>query len=193
MYQTVKALHRLLASIILPFLLMYGISAVQMAHGTWFDTKPTIREWRLSLSPGVTDARVVAREISVRAPDVRGELTGVQTGASGMTFRVVRPGTVHELTYRQASGEIQVKTTVSGVVGMLNRLHHAAGLWHQPIAMKAWGLVVGVVSAMLLLVGASGVYMWFLRRQERLSGAVLLAANLLVVITLLGMMRAAGP
>ena len=44
-------IHLILASLSLPFLLMYCISAVQMSHGTWFSTKPTVREQRVSLAP----------------------------------------------------------------------------------------------------------------------------------------------
>ena len=78
-------------------------------------------------------------------------------------------------------------------MGMLNRLHHAAGLWHEAASMRAWALVVAVVSGMLLILGATGVCLWFARRTERASGAVLLAINLVVVLALLAAMRTAGP
>jgi hypothetical protein len=193
MYQKIRTIHRLLASVGLPFLLMYGVSAVQMAHGTWFDLKPVVRETRLSLTPGLTDARVIARDVASHAPGVKGELTNVQKNAAGVTLRLVLPGTVHEAQYQEASGEVRLKTSVSGAMGMLNRLHHAAGLWHEPVTMKLWGVVVAVVSTALLLLGATGVYMWFARRTERVLGAALLAVNVLVVIALLGIMRSAGP
>jgi hypothetical protein len=193
MYQKIRTIHRLLASVGLPFLLVYGMSAVQMAHGTWFDLKPTVRESRLSLTPGLTDGRVIAREVASHAPGVKGELTNVQKSAAGVTLRLVLPGTVHEVQYRQASGEARLETSISGVMGMLNRLHHAAGLWHEPLRMKLWGVVVAVVSTALLLLGATGVCMWFVRRSERVLGAALLAVNVVVVIVLLGVMRSAGP
>lgn len=193
MYPNIRTIHRLLASLSLPFLLVYGISAVQMAHGTWFDMKPAVRESRVSLTPGLTDARAIAREVTSRAPGVRGELTNVQTNAAGVTLRLVLPGTVHDVQYQQASGDTRLKTSVAGLMGMLNRLHHAAGLWHEPATMKLWGGVVAVVSTALLLLGATGVYMWFARRSERIIGAALLTMNVVVVVVLLGLMRSAGP
>ena len=66
MFRNLRAIHRLLASFSLPFLLMYAISAVQMAHGSWFVLKPDVRELPLSLSPGLTDARAIAREVTSR-------------------------------------------------------------------------------------------------------------------------------
>ena len=193
MYQKIRTIHRLLASVGLPFLMVYGMSAVQMAHGTWFDVKPAVRESRLSLTPGLTDARVIAREVASHAPGVKGELTNVQQNTTGVTLRLILPGTVHEVQYQPASGEARLKTSISSVMGMLNRLHHAAGLWHEPLTMKLWGVVVAVVSTTLLLLGATGVYMWFVRRSERVLGAALLAVNVVVVIVLLGVMRNAGP
>ena len=193
MYRTIRGIHRLLASFSLPFLLMYGISAVQMAHGTWFTMKPEVRESQLALTSGLTDARAIAREVTSRNHSVRGELSNVKTTAAATTLRLVLPGTVHEVQYDRGTGATRVKTSVAGTMGMLNRLHHAAGLYHEPVSMKAWGIIVAIVSAALLLLGATGVYMWFARRTERISGAVLLTINLVVVLALLVTMRSAGP
>jgi hypothetical protein len=193
MYKAIRNSHLMLASLSLPFLLMYGISAVQMSHGTWFSTKPTVREQRVSLAPGISDARQAAREIMELDRSVRGELTNVQSKATNVSFRIVFPGTVHEVQYDRTTGEARLKTSVAGVMGMLNRLHHAAGLWHEPLALRAWGAMAAIVSAALLLMGATGMYMWFTRRHERVVGMVLLAVNLLVAVSLLLLMRRAGP
>lgn len=193
MYKTLRSIHLLLASASLPFLILYALSAVQMAHGSWFTMKPSVRESALSLPPGLTDARVVAAEVTRRAPAARGELTGIKAAADDVSLRLVLPGTVHDVRYRRASGETQLKTSVGGTMAMLNRLHHAAGLWHEPLALRLWGWAVGVVSAALLLTGATGVWMWFARRSERRVGAALLLLNLVVAIGLLVMMRLEGP
>ncbi len=192
MYPTIRTVHRLLASLCLPFLLMYGVSAVQMSHGAWFTLTPAVRESVLSLPPDLADARAVARAATARANDVRGELTSVVIGDE-MTLRLVLPGTVHELRYRRQTGETRVKTSVSGAMGMLNRLHHAAGLWHEARSMRLWGVAVAVVSVALLLLGASGIWMWFVRRSEQRLGIVLLAMNVAIAVGLLVAMRLAGP
>jgi len=51
----------------------------------------------------------------------------------------------------------------------------------------------GLVSLAILGLGVTGIWMWWLRKQERKWGLLLLAANLLYAITLLAMMRATGP
>jgi hypothetical protein len=91
------------------------------------------------------------------------------------------------------SGTTRVKTSIAGVMGMLNRLHHWAGLWHEPLPMKIWAVAVAVVSAALLLLGISGLYMWFTRRPERRIGLALLALNLAFAIAIITLLRRAGP
>jgi hypothetical protein len=193
MYKAIRNIHLVLASFSLPFLIMYGVSAVQMSHSSWFQMKPAVTEHELSLASGQTDARRVAREIMNRRPDTKGELSNVQSTDVGLTLRIVVPGTVHEVRYDRTSGVARVKTSVAGMMGMLNRLHHWAGFWHEPASMKAWAVAVAIVSLGLLLVGATGIYMWFTRRPERRIGIVLLAVNVVFAITLLTLLRSEGP
>ena len=48
-----------------------------------------------------------------------------------------------------------------------------------------WGAFVAVSSLPLLLLGATGVYMWFRQYKERLVGGIILAVGLIVGIGLL--------
>jgi hypothetical protein len=193
MYQIVRNLHLLLASFSLPFLIMYGVSAVQMSHSTWFQMKPVVQERQLSLTMGQTDARAIAREIVNRERAVKGEVSNIQPNDAGVVLRIIVPGTVHDVRYERASGVARIKTSVAGPMGMLNRLHHWAGFWHEPASMKVWAVAVAVVSAALVLLGASGIYMWFTRRPERRIGIVLLAINVVFAMTLLTLLRISGP
>jgi hypothetical protein len=193
MYKIVRNIHLLLASFSLPFLIMYGVSAVQMSHSTSFQMKPAVHDREVSIAAGQTDARVVAREIMERDASIKGEISNIQRNDAGVALRIVVPGTVHEVRYERASGVALVKTSVAGVMGMLNRLHHWAGFWHEPVSMKVWAFAVAVASAALVLLGASGIYMWFMRRSERRIGIALLAINLVFAITLLTLLRLSGP
>ena len=193
MYKTIRNVHLLLASFSLPFLVMYGVSAVQMSHSPWFQMKPATHETQLTLARDETDARIIARTIMDRESSIRGEIGNVKANDTGVTLRIVVPGTVHDVRYERATGVAQIKTSVSGTMGMLNRLHHWAGFWHEPITMKFWAAAVALVSAALILLGATGVYMWFTRRTERRIGFTLLAVNLVIAIVLLASMRSAGP
>ena len=193
MYRIVRNVHLLLASFSLPFLIMYGLSAVQMSHSTWFPMKPLVQERLVSLTAGQSDGRAIAREIMDREHAVKGEIGTIQPNDAGVTLRIVVPGTVHDVRYERVSGVARIKTSVAGTLGMLNRLHHWAGFWHEPVSMKIWAVAVALVSAALVLLGASGIYMWFTRRPERRIGIALLAINVVFAITLLTLMRNSGP
>ena len=75
---------------------------------------------------------------------------------------------------------------------MLNRLHHAAGLWHSYGPLRLWAVLVALVSAATVVFAVTGIWMWWRRREERVLGAVLLAANVVFSATVLILIRIAG-
>jgi hypothetical protein len=192
LYPVLRTTHLLCGVFALPFLVMYGVSAVQMAHSRWFDMKPAITESDAAVAAGMTDGRAVALEL-MRIGNFRGEITEVRATPDGFEVQVRRPGTQYEVHYDSATGNARVRTKVAGVWGIMNRLHHAAGLWHEYGPLRWWAVFCGVTSAAAIGLGATGIWMWWLRKQERRWGLILLAANLVFAIAVLGAMRAAGP
>jgi hypothetical protein len=191
-YPTLLTIHLLSGAFALPALLMYAVSAVQMAHNQWFVMKPAVWEAEESIRPGYADGRLMTRDVMARR-GISGEINAISATPSGFTARVVVPGTVHEIRYDRATGRTTVRTSVAGFMGMLNRLHHAAGLWPEYAPLRFWGLLVGLVSLATLLLGATGIWMWWLRRTERKLGLALIAANLAFSLTVLWLMRSTGP
>jgi hypothetical protein len=191
MYPTLRTIHLLCGAFALPMLLMYGVSAVQMAHTKWFSLTPVISESAVRLSREYIDGRLLARELMTQGA-VRGEINSVEETSSGFTMRIVVPGTVHEVHYDRAAAEVRVKTSVAGFMGMWNRLHHAAGLWHEYGPLKMWAVFVGIVSLATVGLAATGLWMWWLRRQERTWGMVLLGANVAFALTVLTLIRLSG-
>jgi hypothetical protein len=74
---------------------------------------------------------------------------------------------------------------------MLNRIHHIGGLWHEFNLVNIWAFFVGVVSLALLILGATGIYLWFKIHQERVIGTVLLTLGLGWGLILLVLIRTA--
>jgi len=110
---------------------------------------------------------------------LQGDLAQIRQQNGLTQFRLVKPGIVHEVRYETASGAAQLKTNRWGWAGMMNRLHTAAGLWHEDGWVNLYGWLVGLVSFGLLLLGATGLYLWFVRKRERKLGIVMLAISLL--------------
>jgi len=118
-YRSLRSIHLISGAFALPVLVMYGVSAVQMAHGKWFDLKPiAVIKHSLQLPSGNDDGRKMAREAMART-DVHGEIETVSTTANGFNVRVTVPGTVHVIEYDRTSGATSVRTTVAGAMGML--------------------------------------------------------------------------
>jgi hypothetical protein len=188
MYRLLRNTHLLLGLFSAVFLLMYGVSAVQMGHSRWFTLTPRVSTRDVALTPGMTDARVVAR-VLMDAHGLRGEVAQVSPKPSTLAFRIVRPGTVDEVSYDVATGRASIRESVARFMGMMNRLHHAAGVTHDMAALNIWGVFIGITSLSLFLIGATGIYLWFRLHDERGVGAVILAASLAYTLPILVMLR----
>ncbi len=172
MYQKLRNIHLGAGLFSLAFLLMYGVSAVQMAHRRWWPIRERVAERSVWLQPGLDDARAAARGLAIR-----GELMAVRTAPGALHFRIARPGTVAQVDYSAGTGEARIRTVDSGLWGFLNRLHQVQGMGHEYAALRVWPALLGLVSLGLLVLGATGLYLWFRNRSERWIGTVLLAAG----------------
>jgi hypothetical protein len=133
------------------------------------------------------EPREVAAELM--AQGMRGELTAIAAKGQGANFRIVRPGTIYEIAW--ANGTAKVRTNKANFMGMLNRIHHVGGMWHDFTLTNVWGFFVGVVSVSLLILGITGIYMWFKIHQERATGTVLLVLGMGYGLSLLVLIRTA--
>ena len=75
---------------------------------------------------------------------------------------------------------------------MLVALHHARGWTHESISVNLWGALVGFVSVALMVLGGTGVYLWFKIYKERVVGGLILVLSLGFSLSLIALIRAAG-
>ena len=186
LYKFLRNTHLLIGLFSFLFVMMYGVSSVQMSHNAWFNLKPAVTESQVTLATGITDPRDIARQLMDRGA-VRGELTQIRDS----TFRVIRPGAVHEVNYSPQTGVAMIRTSVAGFLGMLNRIHHVAGLWHEYTLINVWGLFVGIISILLIVLALTGIYLWFTIHTERVIGSILLIVSLGFSLTLIVLIRTA--
>jgi len=190
MYRLLRNIHLVLGVMVVLFLLMYGISAVQMAHPKWFSLKPSSGEQRVTVSPGIPeDAGTIAADL--RREGIRGEVRGIKKTERGLQFEIERPGVSYEVEYFKSERQARVRSQTRGFLATLNRIHHIAGMSHGYGPVDAWGTFVVVVSTLLIAIGATGIYLWFHVHGERTIGLVLLGLNLAICLTLLFLIRTA--
>jgi len=184
MYRNIRNIHLLLGLFCFAFLLMYSVSAVEMAHSDWFPDEPTVTEESVAIDPIVAaNPRALAQMLMQSGR--WGELQSVNKDDEGFTVRIVRPGTSYQVRYRAGGSTVQIETSVSGTMRMLNRLHHLAGFYREQTVTHWWAAFAGFASLALLLLGASGVYLWFRTYSERLVGGLILSLGLIVGVGLL--------
>jgi hypothetical protein len=189
LHRLLRNTHLILGLLAVPMLLVYGASAIQMAHNEWFSLTPTLTESELEVGAfDSNDGRALAQALMDRY-GMRGDLQQVKATDKGMALRIVRPGTVCDVDYTRQSGKAKVKTSVAGFMGMLNRLHHLAGVGHDYRLLNVWGGIVAFISIALILLGLSGIYLWFKIYEERAVGAILLAASLGYSLTVMVIIR----
>jgi len=173
-YQKLRAVHLGTALFSLAFLLAYGIGAVEFAHRKWMagSEQSTVETRRFA--PGVTDARILAREW-------RGELAAIENSAGALKFRVTTSlGRTFEVTYSIATGETTVKTTTVSFLRTLAWMHVSRGSWAYAAALVSLGL---------LTLGATGIYLWFQNHKERWIGGSLLVVEVVIALGLIVSMR----
>ena len=174
MYQKLRGLHLATALFSLAFLLAYGISAVEFAHRKWLAHPEQSTVQTRWLKPGITDARVLAREW-------RGELEAIENSTGALKFRVTTPlGRAYEVKYSIVTGETTVRTTTISFLTTLAWMHHSRGVW---------ALAAALVSLALLTLGATGIYLWFHNHNERWIGGGLVTAEVAVTLGLIISMR----
>ena len=145
MYRYFRNVHLFLGLFCCLFLLMYGISAFQMGHGRFFANTPVVTNAEFEIERAASgSARAAALELMSRH-GMRGELMQVREKPGGWQFRIVRPGTVYEVSVDRESSRANVKTSVSNMTGMLNRIHHLRGLNHELSVLNVWGFLVAVI------------------------------------------------
>ena len=190
MYRTIRSIHLCAGLFSLIFLVVYAVSAVQMTH-PWFRVQARTSERAVVLPANLTDAREAARALAA-SHGIWGELTGIRSNPSGLSFRILRPGMVWQADYTASSGTTRLRTTDSGVSGALNRIHQMRGIWHSWMAYNIWAALLALVGLAILTLGASGLYLWWKTHKDRRLTGVLLASSVAIIGGLAAWMRIAG-
>ncbi|MBK5293891.1 MAG: PepSY-associated TM helix domain-containing protein [Acidobacteriia bacterium] len=170
----------------------YGVSTMFMSHRNWFgEPKPETSEASYTVaSETATSARALARELMDRH-GLNGELRQGRDTKGGYELRIALAGIQHDVEYSRATGQARVKTLRRTARQTLTAVHHQGGLQYGHWVSNAWGALVGLVSIGLILLGLSGIYLWFKLRQERVVGTVLLVFSLVYSVSLMVMLRSA--
>ena len=187
-FRLVRTSHLVTSLITAPFLLIFGISALQMTHRGWFPLQPAKSQIELTEPAGQENARTLAATLMSRDL-IRGEIDFAQSTPASIKLRTTQPAANFDVSYIRATGQTTIKVATLGPMAILNRLHHTAGLWHDTWPNQIWNGILVFVSLGLIGLGGTGLWLWFERRRDRAFGFVLLAVSVGFSLTVLTLIR----
>lgn len=139
-------------------------------------------------------AQGTAREAALtlmRDHGLAGDMRQVREAEDGIRFVISRPGEEVRVHYMPTSGQAQLEGRRYNVYETLLQLHVNHGLWHTFLPANLWALLSVAFSVGLLLLGASGIYLWYKHPRERRVGTVLLVIGFGLPLVTLVLMRTA--
>jgi hypothetical protein len=172
MYRLMRNVHLGLGLIFVLIALVFAVSSVVIIYRPWLGPAAQPTETLIDLSPAATP-RAAAREL-MAGHGLRGDLRQIQERNGTVTFQIVRPGEAAAVTYTPASGAAVVTVTRQGALETTVQLHTNHGFWHDYLPSNLWAALSFLGSVGLLLLGVTGIYLWFVRYRDRWLGAVLL-------------------
>lgn len=189
MFRLMRNTHLVLGLSLFLAMFLFAFSAVVFMYRPLFPGRPSVRHDTLAVSPG-TPARAAADEL--RRQGVRGDLTIRNAAADTVTIVIVRPGVEVRAAYVPAAGRMAVVHRRYSVFEKLLQVHGARGFWHDYGPTNVWALVSVLVSLGLVLLGATGIYLWYRHSEERRLGVALIALGVIVPLAALVLTRLAG-
>ncbi len=191
MYRWFRNVHLFVALLGFPFVLMYGVSTIRMAHKSWFPDKIEWAETEAEVGYFDGESGRALAQALLQKPGLRGELAEINSTDFGFQLAIKRPGTINRIEYSRQTGTVRIRSRVRNFMQMLSEIHEIGGLRHETSVYNAWGLSALVVSIAFFLLGLTGLYMWFHFHNERKIGAILLGLNLAYSLGLIVLIRTA--
>ncbi|MDA1312699.1 MAG: PepSY domain-containing protein [Acidobacteria bacterium] len=189
MFRFLRNSHLLLGLFFCPFILLFGVSSVQFAHNDWFVTEPESAEMTVTVDPAqATSPRALGR-LLMDQQGYRGFVLDIEEKDDGFEFLIGRMGTIHEIDYKTGSPEVAVTKKVWPLISLLTWMHTTFGMDHEFGPHNFWGFLMFLTSVALLLLGATGIYLWFKIHAERLAGLVLISVSLAFGLTMIALLR----
>lgn len=119
-----------------------------------------------------------ARELAsllMREHDLAGDLRVIEEEGATVTLRIFRPGEEVRATVDRETGRTRLERKRWTFTEMIIQLHVNHGFWHDFLPSNLWAALSVFASISLLLLGGTGLYLWFALHKERLVGGLLLA------------------
>lgn len=183
MFRLIRNVHLILGLTFVFFGLIFSVSSLVIINRPrlpekWMEPARTVQVERTQ----ATSPRELALEL-MRNHGLAGELRRVKEQDDLIRFEIARPGTESDVEYVPSSGEVKIETRRWNWLETFVELHINHGFHHEFLPANAWALLSLLGSTALLLLGATGIYLWFSLYEERLVGSIFLVLGLACGLT----------
>lgn len=187
-----RKLHYYLGLYLLLFLWLFALSGLLINHPKWNAAKfwsrrqETVSERSLSAVPGGSDdqqASAIMAELAIvgERSDIRRDSTGAR-----LEFQVVRPGR----NYRVAADLSAHRATLTEIRldrwGAMDAMHKLTGVRldkqqeHRDwLLTRLWSIAMDALAVGLIVLVATGIYLWLRLGTKRMSGSVALTLGVI--------------
>jgi len=174
--------HLYLGLILLPWVMMYGISSFIISHHAWFraDTEPPWkpvfeRDYRHPV-PEHGDWRAVAADI-LRENGLIGAFYAQQPNPDELRIDRFSFFSQIRLTYRIKEGKLRAEKQALRWDQVILRMHFRGGYDQPKFLNWLWAILVDTTCAAILIWILSGLVMWWRLARTRVWGVVALGAG----------------
>jgi len=94
----------------------------------------------------------------------------------------------YRITWQRTQSQLIVERQPFSAYRLLHNLHFRRGYRQKYFAHITWAVIVDLVSVSMWLWVVSGVYIWFRKRKQRISGNISLAAGCVLFCVLVVML-----
>lgn len=188
-----RALHLYTGLFLVPWMMVYAVSAFMLNHSTWFVGPPgvgpkwePVREVEFPIDdkfPQEPDqqARAILKHLDLAGAY---RITGNTAGSPMVIYRSCASGLYQVVWNRQPSRLVVQRYGPPSFYMLVNNLHYQHGYDLDGVAYRTWAIIVDVVTISTVVWIISGIYLWVRRPRKRRLGGVCLAAGLLLFVGL---------
>lgn len=183
----IRRIHLYLSMALLPWFLMYGVSAVFFNHEAYFTA--VYGDW--SSKWGLRFEREYSKNTSTNAElrDVAKEMME-ELGIPVTAYSVSRKNqnqlhiyvwdfkSTSRILYDEDQGRVRVEDVKFRWDDVFKRVHARGGFLQDSVLNDVWGVLVDLFSLAMITWVVTGIYMWWNLKPVRVRGGLAIAAGI---------------
>lgn len=184
--------HLYLGMLLIPWLMIYGLSTLMFNHGEYFrPLRPadpqfvSLWEKDYTLPHPITDTNLREVVAQLLADNGLQGAFGAQQKGNVLNITLQNFLQPTKLNYNLVTKKLQAEKKKFAWVEVLQRLHFRAGYNGSSLLANVWSVIVDVFCVTMLIWILTGLYLWWKIRDSRRLGWLTIAGGMLTIALLL--------